>query len=339
MVPKKTVSYRPPGPGFNKAKSVSAMVSAPRRTCTVRESRVPTSECPPRHPTHMTYENRKGKSRSNPNRNRRTAPGRKSCVCATRQLRLMPQYQLELRTRPHLLEHPLPLARDLVRRAQELAHPLHHGAQLGGGRGRAVGLRVPQPRGDRLGLEGVRVLRPKPLAQDDHQRAQLLLRLGQPPLRQPQLDQSRVAGAAVAAVLPEPRHRLDQQRLGLRQLVLRQEHLAEAAGGQHRVQVVVAQDLAPRCQRLAEQRLRLGQLALLPQVVRQPAERRQRVRGPVPELCPPQHQLLSLERLGLREPPLVLQHRRHVVHQKRRAALRLGHRLQHRLRLADHPPA
>ena len=47
-----------------------------------------------------------------------------------------------------------------MRRAQELGHPLHHGAQLGGARGRAVGLSVLQPRGDRLGLEGVRILRP-----------------------------------------------------------------------------------------------------------------------------------------------------------------------------------
>ena len=59
----------------------------------------------------------------------------------------------------HPLEHPLPLDRDLVRRAQELAHPLHHVAQLGGARGRAVGLCVLEPRGDRLGLEGGLVLR------------------------------------------------------------------------------------------------------------------------------------------------------------------------------------
>eukprot|EP00964_Phaeocystis_antarctica_P034358 scaffold19533_cov40-Phaeocystis_antarctica.AAC.1 len=120
--------------------------------------------------------------------------------------------------RPHPLEHPLPLARELVRRAQELAHPLHHCAQLGGARGRAVGLRVPQPRGDRLGLEGVLVLRPPPYARVGHQRAQLLLRLGPPPLRQPQLDQVVLVHATVAVLLPEPRHRLDQQRLGLRQL-------------------------------------------------------------------------------------------------------------------------
>ena len=62
--------------------------------------------------------------------------------------------------RTHPLEHPLPLGRELVCRAQELGHPLHHVAQLGGARGRAVGLCVPQPRGDRLGLEGVRILRP-----------------------------------------------------------------------------------------------------------------------------------------------------------------------------------
>eukprot|EP00964_Phaeocystis_antarctica_P014738 scaffold8134_cov57-Phaeocystis_antarctica.AAC.2 len=184
--------------------------------------------------------------------------------------------------RPHLLEHPLPLDRDLVRRAQELAHPLHHGAQLGGTRGRAVGLRVPQPRGDRLGLEGERVLWPRLLARVGHQRAQLLLRLGQPPLRQPQLDQGSVVGASDAVILPEPRHRLGQQRLGLRQLALRQEHLAEVAGAQNRVLVVVARDLAPRRQRLAEQRLRLGQLALPPQAERQVGERRQHVRGPVP---------------------------------------------------------
>ena len=70
------------------------------------------------------------------------------------------QPQLPSGSRTHPLEHPLPLDRVLVCRAQELAHPLHHGAQLGGARGRAVGLCVPQPRGDRLGLEGERVLRP-----------------------------------------------------------------------------------------------------------------------------------------------------------------------------------
>ena len=59
----------------------------------------------------------------------------------------------------HPLEHPLPLDRVLMRRAQELAHPPHHGAQLGGARGRAVGLCVLEPRGDRLGLEGGLVLR------------------------------------------------------------------------------------------------------------------------------------------------------------------------------------
>eukprot|EP00964_Phaeocystis_antarctica_P076718 scaffold47447_cov51-Phaeocystis_antarctica.AAC.2 len=239
----------------------------------------------------------------------------------------------------HLLEHPLPLDRELVRRAQELAHPPDHGAQLGGARGLAVGLRVPQPRGDRLGLEGVRALRPPLLARVGHQRAQLLLRLGHPPLRPPQLDQVAVEVAAPALILPPPRHRLDQQRLGLRQLALLQEHLAEVAGGPHRFQVGVPLDLAPRRQRLAEQRLRLGQLALVLQAERQAAERPQRVRGPVPTLCAPRRQPLPLERFGLREPPLVRQHTRHVVEQKRRAALRLGHRLQHRLRLADHPPA
>ena len=44
-------------------------------------------------------------------------------------------------TRTHPLEHPLPLDRDLVRRAQELDHPRHHIAQPDGAAAGASELR------------------------------------------------------------------------------------------------------------------------------------------------------------------------------------------------------
>ena len=72
--------------------------------------------------------------------------------------RITPYLLLELKLERHPLEHPLPLERVLVRRAQELDPPLNNGAQLG----------------DRLGLEGVRVLRPPCLVCVGRQRAQLL---------------------------------------------------------------------------------------------------------------------------------------------------------------------